>query len=87
MMIILEPGGPRGSVIERMAPTLITCGAQLADGRTCHESASVVKTQYVYDRKPIVGNDPDYSLKAIHYTAMCPHCGERTIIEADRKVE
>ena len=51
------------------------------------EVASVIKTQYVYDRKPLVGIDPDYSLRAIHYTAVCPSCGEREIIEANRKVD
>src|SRR5690349_15898913 len=72
---------------EGMSQRSITCGAQLPDGSTCKEAATVTKTQYVYDRKPLVGSDPDYSLRAIHYTAVCPHCGERKIIEADRKVE
>lgn len=86
---ILERGGPRGSANIRNGAEIesIMCGTQLPDGSRCTEVASVIKTQYAYDRKPLVGSNPDYSLRAIHYAAVCPSCGGRKIIEANRKVD
>ena len=70
-----------------MAPIPITCGAELPDGNKCRELVTVTKTQYLYNRKPLVGRDPDYALKEIHYTAVCPSCGERMVVEVHRGSE
>lgn len=51
------------------------------------ELVTVTKTQYLYNRKPLVGRDPDYALKEIHYTAVCPSCGERMVVEVHRGSE
>ena len=63
-----------------MTPAPITCDSELPDGSKCSERLAVTKTQYVYDRKPIVGVR-DYTLREIHYYAMCPRCGERQYVE------
>jgi hypothetical protein len=70
-----------------MAPTPISCDTDLPDGSKCKELVTVTKTQYFYNRKPLVGRDPDYALKEIHYTAVCPTCGERTVVEVHRGSE
>src|SRR5262249_29770348 len=72
--------GP-GSVDANMSPTLVTCGAALSEGGQCQEQATVTKTQYVYDRAPVVGGPAHYTLREAHYTAVCPTCGERQITE------
>jgi hypothetical protein len=59
----------------------VRCGATLPDGSQCRELATVSSAQYVYDRQPGSGGISDYSLKEIHYNAVCPACGERKLIE------
>jgi hypothetical protein len=75
-------GGTRAIHYELMSSAPIICGANLADGNKCSESATVTRTQYVYDRVPAAGGPSDFTLKEIHYTAFCPKCGERKVIEA-----
>jgi hypothetical protein len=64
-----------------MSGTLITCGADLSEGGQCQEQATVIKTRYVYNRAPEIGGPANYTLREAHYTALCPICGERQILE------
>jgi hypothetical protein len=64
-----------------VTPKPIKCGAALADGRRCNELATIIGTQYVYDRQPATGGGADYNLKEIRYSAVCPKCGDRKVIE------
>ena len=64
-----------------MAPASITCDARLEDGSKCSAAMTVVKTQYVYDRKPLVGDPATFTLKETHYHGTCPNCGGRTVVE------
>jgi len=64
-----------------MTPKPITCAADLADGNKCNQSGNITRTQYLYGRLPALGGPSDYTLSEIHYTAVCPRCGERKIIE------
>jgi hypothetical protein len=59
----------------------ITCGALLEDGSKCKEVATVSKVDYVYDRRPLVGDPATYKLKETHYHATCPLCGVRRVVE------
>jgi hypothetical protein len=65
-----------------VTPRPIKCGADLPDGTKCKEFATVMNTQYVYDRQPVAGDHPDYKLKEIHYRAVCPKCGERKVVKS-----
>jgi hypothetical protein len=58
----------------------MTCGALLEDGRKCSQLAAVVKTDYVYDRRPLVGEPVEFALKEVHYHIVCPTCGEHKIV-------
>jgi hypothetical protein len=64
-----------------MALEPIKCGAALVDGSQCNELAAVTKTRYVYNSKPQADGPTQYVLREIHYEALCPICGERTLIE------
>jgi hypothetical protein len=59
----------------------IPCGALLEDGSKCKEVAAVSKVDYVYDRRPLVGDPATYTLKETHYHAVCPQCGDRRVVE------
>jgi hypothetical protein len=59
----------------------IPCGALLEDGSRCTEEATVSKVDYVYDRRPLVGDPATYKLKETHYHAICPKCGDRRVVE------
>jgi len=59
----------------------IVCGALLEDGSKCEEQAAVSKVDYVYDRRPLVGDPATYTLKETHYHAVCPKCGDRRVTE------
>lgn len=64
-----------------MMPRPIKCAAELPDGSKCDEFAIVTNIQYLYDRQPIGGEPDGYNLNEIHYKAVCPKCGERTLVE------
>lgn len=64
-----------------VAPRPIKCGGLRPDGSECQEFAAVTNARYVYDREPLIGGDSDFILREIHYDALCPVCGERTIVE------
>jgi hypothetical protein len=65
-----------------MTATPIKCGADLPGGGKCDQVATVTNARYIYDRKPPVGEGSDeLVLNEIHYSAICPHCGDRAIIE------
>ena len=64
-----------------MMPRPIQCAADLADGTKCDQSATVTKIHYVYDRQPVGGEPDGYNLNEIHYSVVCPNCGQRTLIE------
>jgi hypothetical protein len=64
-----------------MAPAPIQCDALLEDGSKCREMITVSKTDYVYDRKPIVGDPATYTLLETHYHGSCPKCGQRKVVE------
>jgi hypothetical protein len=57
------------------------CGTALPGGGKCEELVTVTGVQYVYDREPVEGELGDYVLDEIHYTAVCPACGERKLRE------
>jgi len=61
-----------------MSPGPVKCGANLTKGGECDQDAAVIKAKYIYDRHPSGGYD--LSLTEIHYTAICPSCGERKLI-------
>jgi hypothetical protein len=65
-----------------VTPRPVKCGKALPDGSECREFATVTSSQYVYDRQPTIGGEPDYTLKEIHYNAVCPKCGDRKIVES-----
>jgi hypothetical protein len=65
----------------------ICCGALLEDGSTCKEVAAVSKVDYVYDRRPLVGDPATYTLKETHYHAICPKCGDRRVIEVQGQTQ
>jgi hypothetical protein len=65
-----------------MPPAPTTCGALLEDGSKCSEAMAVIKTEYVYDRRPLVGEPATYLLRETHYLGTCPKCGERKIVES-----
>ena len=71
-----------GQGSDQMAPSPFTCDALLDDGSKCSEKVMVTKTNYVYDRRPIVSEPATYSLRETHYHAICPKCGDREFIEA-----
>jgi hypothetical protein len=73
-------GGSRADVHD-MTQTTITCGGDLADGNRCDQKATVIRTQYVYDRTPVPGGPADYTLREVHFEAICPACGERKLTE------
>ena len=62
-------------------PPPIRCGAQLADGENCEERAIVTNIRYSYDIMPSPCGRGEFVLKAVHYDALCPNCGERTLSE------
>lgn len=64
-----------------MSPAPIKCNALLEDGSQCGETMSVTKTDYVYDRKPIVGDPATYTLLETQYHGTCPKCGKRKVVE------
>ena len=65
-----------------VAPRPIKCGAELPTGSKCDEYATVTNVRYVYDRKPSpLGDQEELVLNEIHYSALCPTCEERTVIE------
>ena len=59
----------------------IPCGALLEDGSKCNEPVKVKKTNYVYDRRPIVGEPATYKLLETHFIAVCPKCGDRKFVD------
>jgi hypothetical protein len=62
-------------------PKPMKCGAELTNGTKCDEFAVVTGIQYIYDRVPEADDSQAYDLKEIHYRAVCPKCGDRTLIE------
>lgn len=64
-----------------MAPAPTTCNALLEDGSKCKEQVTVTKTDYLYDRRPLIGEPAEYKLRETHYHAVCPKCGPRTVVE------
>jgi hypothetical protein len=61
------------------APT--TCDALLEDGSKCSEPVKVMKTNYLYDRRPLVGEPATYTLLETQFFAVCPKCGDRKFVE------
>jgi hypothetical protein len=59
----------------------IKCGASLPGGGMCDRDVTVTNMRYIYDRLPVTDGKDDLVLNEIHYTAQCPDCGERTLVE------
>jgi hypothetical protein len=64
-----------------IAPRPVRCRNALVDGSECQKFATVTGMQCVYDRQSLPEDRSDFVLKEIHYSAMCPKCGERKLIE------
>lgn len=65
-----------------MTPRPIKCDADLPNGSKCDQLAAVTNVRYIYDRKPASGRDSEeLVLNEIHYSAVCPNCDDRTMIE------
>jgi hypothetical protein len=65
-----------------MTATPIKCGADLPDGGKCDQVATVTNARYIYNRKtPASDGRDELVLNEIHYSATCPNCGDRAIIE------
>jgi hypothetical protein len=65
-----------------VVPRPVKCGAKLPDGGKCDQHALVTNARYIYNRKPAIDSDRDDPiLVEIHYSALCPVCGERMLIE------
>jgi hypothetical protein len=47
----------------------------------CELSATVTSARYIYNREPGSAGQDDLILDEIHFTAVCPNCGERKIVE------
>ena len=78
---MLKMATDSGPEIEAMTAPPLTCEALLDDGSKCGETMAVTKTDYVYDRKPLVGEPATYTLLETHFHGTCPKCGERKRIE------
>jgi hypothetical protein len=65
-----------------VTPGPIKCGAELPDGARCDQLAVITNARYIYDRAPAMASrSDDLILNEIHYSAVCPACGERKLVE------
>jgi len=64
--MLVVGGLPSQRIAISAAPRPIQCGAPLADGSECQESATVTNAKYVYDRTPVIGGSNDLVRREVH---------------------
>jgi hypothetical protein len=64
-----------------MEPDPRRCGAKLADGTACQETARVLGVQYVFDAVLNREGSSDHKLRETRYSVACPKCGLQKHVE------